>query len=256
MKKIATFILLLVASCGVAVAQDSLKIKFLDGIPICDSIIHANLGADGKIDFAVFGRQARNDSIFQNLMERFNKCDTTLQIPEICVLYYGFAFRDEYNGGYEIPPWHDLVDKKYYKKAYKLVCESIKIQPASADYLRNALDIAREVGRPKEEIDNLEWRLYRLMTAIYFMGDGSAEHPWPVISVGDEYAFLYRFLRVKRKIGHQSLIVSMSGALCDKMEIEPLDNDYFRGNKIWFDVTLPFPMMASPQHWAKKLTND
>lgn len=42
----------------------------------------------------------------------------------------------------------------------------------------------------------------------------------------------------------------------DKIDIEPLDIPDSKISEVWFDVSYPFTMLASPGHWAKKLTGE
>ena len=42
----------------------------------------------------------------------------------------------------------------------------------------------------------------------------------------------------------------------DKIDIEPLDTSDSKISEVWFDVSYPFTMLASPGHWAKKLTGE
>ncbi len=218
--------------------------------PVWDEAI-----ADGGISFKVFGRYARDNEHYRDLAERFERADTTLIWSDFLILYYGYAYRDEYTGGYggTRSVWNALIKEKRHADAYDAVTSSLKNAPATPYYLADALNLAYQLERPAEEIHNLEWRMYVLLDCIYALGDGTREHPWPIINVSDEYTLMYNYLGVQQVKG-QTLINTDDGITCDRMEIEPVDNDYFTGSEVWFDVDFPFPMMVSPQHWANKLT--
>ena len=62
-----------------------------------DSVWQEATAGEG-LDFMVFGRHARDDRYYGQLAERFEKADTTLFGSDFLVLYYGYAYRDEYDG--------------------------------------------------------------------------------------------------------------------------------------------------------------
>ena len=86
-------------------------------------------GSDG-LDFMVFGRHARDDRYYGQLAERFEKADTTLFGSDFLVLYYGYAYRDEYDGGYGRDPWNEATKEKRYAEAYDALNSALKKAPA------------------------------------------------------------------------------------------------------------------------------
>lgn len=109
---------------------------------------------------------------------------------------------------------------------------------------------ARELGRTNEEVQRLEWRLYALLTWISLLGEGSEQYPAVVVNVRDEYTFMYDYMGVRKVLGQQ-LIRKDDGIPYDKIDIEPLDTSDSKISEVWFDVSYPFTMLASPGHWAK-----
>ena len=142
-----------------------------------DSVWQEATAGEG-LDFMVFGRHARDDRYYGQLAERFEKADTTLFGSDFLVLYYGYAYRDEYDGGYGRDPWNEATKEKRYEEAYDALNSALKKAPATPHALSDALWIARELGRPDEEVQRLEWRLYALLTWISLLGDGSIRRSW------------------------------------------------------------------------------
>lgn len=71
-----------------------------------DSILLESF-ADGNVDYGVFGRYARDTARYHALKSRFEACDTTLFGSDLLILYYGPAFREDYDGGYGNKPGKD-----------------------------------------------------------------------------------------------------------------------------------------------------
>ena len=208
--------------------------------------------AKGGFDFRILGQYARDNDYYGSLAERFEQADTTLFGSDLLVLYYGYAYRDEYDGGYGGQLWKASMKEGKLDEAYKLLGGALKKAPATPHILADAFRVAIELKRPDEEIRSLQWRLGTLLGWVQALGDGSKEAPISVINVVDEYTFMYDFLGVAQVKG-QSLLKNDNGVLCDRMEVVPGEGSYFTGSEIWFDVTFPITMLDSPRHWAKKL---
>ena len=80
-------------------------------------------------------------------------------------------------GSYGRDPWNEATKEKRYAEAYDALNSALKKAPATPHALSDALWIARELGRPDEEVQRLEWRLYALLTWISLLGDGSEQYP-------------------------------------------------------------------------------
>ena len=144
--------------------------------------------------------------------------------------------------------------KKQYDKAYAQVRKALQQAPATPHLLNDAIRIARALGRPDEEIRNLAWRRNILLIWICASGDGTAEHPFVVVNTQDEYTLAYGLLRV-REVRSQTP-EPRGTTFCDRLEIEPVDNELFSGSEIWFDCTYPLPIPAEPHKWAKELRDE
>lgn len=95
-----------------------------------DSVWQEATAGEG-LDFMVFGRHARDDRYYGQLAERFEKADTTLFGSDFLVLYYGYAYRDEYDGGYGRDPWNEATKEKRYAEAYDALNSALKKAPAT-----------------------------------------------------------------------------------------------------------------------------
>lgn len=207
--------------------------------------------AAGALDLRVFGRAARDQRHYDALTARFEAADTTLVLGDLLTLYYGAAYRDSYDGGYD----HAVSRREKERdpeRAYRRCTEALAIHPASPGILGDAIDLAERIQRPKEEIDKLRWRRRMLLWAIYALGDGSQEHPYIVMAVTDEYQMMYHLLGVGRVL-NQSLVRSADATPCDRIKIEGCDTALFDGTEIWFDVSYPIVMLSRPKHWAKRI---
>ena len=143
--------------------------------------------------------------------------------------------------------WNEATKEKRYEEAYDALNSALKKAPATPHALSDALWIARELGRPDEEVQRLEWRLYALLTWISLLGDGSEQYPAVVVNVRDEYTLMYDYMGVRQVLGQQ-LIRKDDGIPYDKIDIEPLDTPDSKISEVWFDVSYPFTMLASPGH--------
>jgi hypothetical protein len=242
--------MILVASVVVTYAQEAAEGSGQSSDPILDKTF-----AIDSLDFEMFGKYARDKKYYTSLKKRFEKNDETLSEFEFYVLYYGYVYRDDYTGGYGHLNWGGLMKQRRDKEAYALVKKALKTAPAIASYLETAMILAIRIGRPHKEINNLAWRLANILRRIKDFGDGTEQSPWIVASVADEYTIIRCLLQVN-DIKGQSLQISPQGRPCDIIEIEPIETELFSGSNVWFDVSFPYVMFASPRHWAKQLTGE
>jgi hypothetical protein len=242
--------MILVASAVATYAQEPEGDSGQPTDPIMDEAF-----ASGSLDFKVFGKYARNDEYYAGITQRFERNDGTLSLSDFLILYYGNVYRDDYAGGLGSLDWNELIRQGRDEEAYSKVKEALKTAPAMPNYLETALGLATRIGRPRKEITNLAWRLNSTLLIINALGDGTAQLPWIVTSVPDEYTLMRNMLGIKQ-IKAQSVKINDNGQTCDVIEIEPIETELFSGSELWFDVSFPFVMFASPRHWAKRLTGE
>lgn len=219
-------------------------------IELADSILQ-EATASGEMDYAVFGKYARDEEFYQSLIERFERADSILSYGELYTLYYGYVYRDGYSRDNELRPWRKSLDQEGPEVSYRQVCEALKKSPASAYILSDAFQLAVINERPEEEIIRIGTRLKYILNAIESTGDGTSKHPYVIASIPDEYVVLYNWLGIQ-EVKIQALTVSPSGKLCDQMEVTPSPKSEFQGTEVWFDISLPYPMSMQPGYWAEQ----
>jgi hypothetical protein len=169
---------------------------------------------------------------YQKLLARFNAFDTTLELEDYRLIYYGCVFQASYfaNPDEKKKDIITAINAKNFDQA-SLLCDSVLSNyPVSlvANYYK-ALALFR--AQP----DNSGYVKYRdrygkLVNAIFSSGDGqTCETGLRVISVSDEYMIIYTDLKTKQFKG-QSLV-----GHCDLLKIQPSDNWPYE--QIYFDAT-------------------
>lgn len=210
--------------------------------------------AGNALDLRVFGRQARNEERFRQLVERFESADTTLSFTDFLILYYGSAYRDEYNGGYE-----HAADRRSREQepveAYRLCAEALERHPASPALLSRTLALAERADRPREELDRLDWRRKMLLWTIEALGNGTQESPFIVMSVADEYEILHHRQGVDRIVS-QKLVDNPDGTPCDRLEVSTTEQAPTQIKEFWFDVSYPLATLTNPHHWTERLNGE
>lgn len=230
-----------------SVRTDSLSTNQTPENPIVRDTIWEEATADDGVDLTVFGRYARNETYYQQLVDRFEQADTTLRVSDLFVLYYGYAYRDEYHTRTMGSPWSDLVENKQYAEAYTMICELLEDHPACLYLLDFAIGAGYAAGRPTEELDRIAWRLFVLMEHIYMLRDGSKQTPFIIVDLRDNEPLLYRWLKVKPI---RAKLRGNRGRQCYCVTIETEKKD----SKVWFDVTLPWLDFLMPYHWSSIIT--
>ncbi len=212
-----------------------------------DSLLREATAGD-SLDLAVFGRYARDNDRYAQLVGRFNRADTTLTAGDLCTLYYGYAYRDEYRGGNPTDTLNTLMAQQRYGKAYKLACDMLQeYNPASADILAGAFFAGINANRPAKEMDSIAWRLNHLILCMCLFGDGTEAYPIPVVNVGDETAFVYYYIAAN-EIVKQDIFTRADGSTCKRIEIPPQSAPFFDGSVLWFDISLPVNRLTQISH--------
>lgn len=196
-----------------------------------DSILLEALGGD-KVDYGVFGRYGLDTARYNALASRFRACDTTLFGSDLLILYYGPAFREDYDGRYDRGDWEDLYAARNFSEAHASIRRELQTMPASPRLLLHALRSAIRCGRAQEECSAYGWQLSQIVGWLGFLSDGSKSHPIAVVTVLDEYAYL-DWTMPNATVDGQSL-EQVEGRFCDCLKLDGGESE------IWFDVNLPF----------------
>lgn len=245
MKKSLILCMVAMLSCINLCAQetDSSEALFHAGLA-ADTILLESIDGD-QVDYAVFGRYARDTARYNALERRFRACDTTLFGSDLLILYYGPAFRDEYDGGYSRSDWEDLYAARKFSQAYASIQRELQTMPASPRLLLHALRSAIRCGRAQEECSAYGWQLSEIVGWMGFLGDGSKSHPVAVVTVLDEYAYL-DWTMPNATIDGQSL-EQHEGRFCDCLKLDGGKSEF------WFDVNLP--LVANMKKMKKRMEN-
>lgn len=222
--------------------------------PVFQDSVFQEVTADSTFNFRILGKYARDEHYYQERVERFERADTTLLGSDFLVLYYGYAYRDEYDGGYSTPPWAGLNKEQRYEEAYGMILDALKTNPASLSLIRDAFITGREAGKSDQKLFTLGWRLSALMYWISIWSDGTQQFPYSVVSVEDEYVLMSEHLGVQRVTGQE--LVMTNEKPCDKMHVVMMEGAPFSGSEVWFDISFPYVMLGSPQHWANKFKTE
>lgn len=145
-----------------------------------------------EVDYAQLDDFVKNHPDDYNmLVSRFCVADTTLDLDDIAVIYYGSTCLPQY------APYGR--DDKNLNEALKMednhvgvLAECEKMLESNAVSLK-ALYYAFATSDYLGKVENAEkyyFRLLSLLTAIHNSGDGSPDYPMKVIRVNDEYMFI------------------------------------------------------------------
>lgn len=242
MKKRLMVCLIVLLSCMSLSAQEATPEALFRTRLAADSILLESF-ADGNVDYGIFGRYARDTARYHALKSRFEACDTTLFGSDLLILYYGPAFREDYDGGYGQQAWEGLYSAGKFAEAYPSIIRELQSTPASPRLLLCALRSAIRAGRDYRECSAYGWQLSQVLGWIGFLGDGSKTHPIAVVTVLDEYAYVDWVLG-GAKVESQSLVLN-DGRYCDCLKLDDGESE------IWFDISLPFG--ANTAKWKNRL---
>ena len=168
------------------------------------------------------------DNQFKQLMDRFEKGDTTLTTDELAIIYYGSFYSTDYTYTDASRTLRDKMKEKDFEGAFALCKEELKKSPASLDLLYKAATCAKQTG---DSDDVYSERIVQILEVIFASGDGRSEKTaFKVVAVSDEYFIIYGVLGANLK--EQALI-----GQCDRMTIYEDDapDETF---DLYFDVTL------------------
>lgn len=167
---------------------------------------------------------------FQDLVNRFAACDTTLTREEIATIYYGSSYLKDYN----------LVNSQ--SEAIRTLAEEGKIEEARAALKAKLQDYPvslfvlfslYNLSEDEAEAEVYLWKIRRLLSTIDNTGRAnSTERPFQVICVNDEYHALNYILRMGE---FQSQAV-VEGPM-DKMDFL---NEYGLEMTAYFYLTPPY----------------
>ena len=167
--------------------------------------------------------------------------DTTLTFKERLTAYVGQTYLSKAGSAdLLLMNYNDSVREKNFDGALRTALQAVQINPLSLEANMDVLDMIRlqiEDSTRKTDymVDDLKYYYHitmRIMNTIASSGDGSKEHPFAVISVGDEYVFMRDYLNIDS--GNQYLVGGVPP--CDKFDVKE-KSEYYQADDIYFDIT-------------------
>ena len=185
-----------------------------------------------------------NPDSIRTLIKRLTQqeLDTTLTYEERGVAYAGQTYLPEHKGLWkELDDIRDLINKDKFAEAKQKNMAVLKRCPVNLWAVDNMLDIVDNELRDSTKVseftkDDLKYytRLWmRLFNTIAATGHGTAEHPFDVVFVHDEYLFMKYYLEIKH--GTQSLVAN-GGVAQDRFSVAK-KSKYYSKDDIYFDIT-------------------
>jgi tetratricopeptide (TPR) repeat protein len=167
---------------------------------------------------------------FQNLVDRFAACDTTLTREEVAALYYGSAYARDYESVQtQCENIKTMVEEGQISEAKAALKEKLKDYPVSLYLLVSLFNLSED----EDELMSYAWKARNIITVIDNTGRVyDPEHPFQVICVNDEYIVLDQLFEMSE---------FKSQALVDG----PLDKMTFLNangleETVYFQVTQPY----------------
>lgn len=167
---------------------------------------------------------------FQDLVNRFAACDTTLTREEIATIYYGSSYLKDYNlVNSQSEAIRTLAEEGKLEEARAALKAKLQDYPVSLFVLFSLFNLTED----EAETETYLWKIRSLLGTIDNTGRAnSTERPFQVICVNDEYHALNYILRMQE---FQSQAV-VEGPM-DKMDFL---NEYGLEMTAYFYLTPPY----------------
>ena len=167
---------------------------------------------------------------FQDLVNRFAACDTTLTREEIATVYYGSSYLKDYNlVNSQSEAIRTLAEEGKLEEARAALKAKLQDYPVSLFVLFSLLNLTED----EAETETYLWKIRSILGTIDNTGRAnSTERPFQVICVNDEYHALNYILRMQE---FQSQAV-VAGPM-DKMDFL---NEYGLEMTVYFYLTPPY----------------
>jgi tetratricopeptide (TPR) repeat protein len=173
---------------------------------------------------------------FQQLVERFAACDTTLTREEIANVYYGSAYKKDYNRVSSTSDGvQELVEEGKVQEAVDALQARLRDYPVSLFLLVSIFNLSEDPA----VLEPVVWKAQKLLSAIDNSGLGTPECPMQAICVNDEYQVLGQVA------GMQELV---SQELIDDTPLAPLDRMTFINP---FGLEQTYFFYLTPPYWER-----
>lgn len=169
------------------------------------TVLGAMLPSLSAIDFAQLEVDVTmNPSEYKGLLDRFVAGDTTLTVPEVQKVYYGFAFTPSYEPRDTFPAIREAYKRKDFVEVGRLVGEALELNPVSLDLslMARAAYESGEIPMSGVKALNMSNRTRMLTSAILKSGQGTmARSPFCVTSSKDRDRLLHDIIVVGPILG-------------------------------------------------------
>ncbi len=124
---------------------------------------------------------------FQQLVSRYEACDTTLTREDFARIYYGSAYVKDYNSvNSQCDDIRQLAEEEKIDEAIAALQEKLKEYPVSLFILLSLFNLTED----EAALTEYAWKGQVLLATISLSGNGTKDRPYQVTSVNDEYNFL------------------------------------------------------------------
>ena len=130
---------------------------------------------------------------FQDLLQRFEACYTTLTGLDVSNLYYANGFRSnpDASSATVSSTLRSLLGEQKFQESFDLLIKTLESEPLGLDFMLSAILLCEPLEIDEETRFRLAWKLNALIEAISASGTGfTEEDPVHVNGVQDEYTFL------------------------------------------------------------------
>jgi tetratricopeptide (TPR) repeat protein len=167
-----------------------------------------------------------------------DELDSTLTYPERILAFYGQSYLTQDKEELDVRTMQQHAKNKNFEECLACAKRILEINPLNIDALRqagNAIyalseDSVNCRGLTKDDAKPYFARAFRIYNTIATTGDGSAEHPFYVTKISDEYNFMRVYLNLW-KFSSQALVGN-----CDVFTLSE-NSEYYLQPEIHFEIT-------------------
>lgn len=192
------------------------------------------------------GELARKEGLYRLLADRFEKADTTLNFEERAILYYGSAYRDDYDAGgrsaeleaeVSTLAWCGLPEKAYERCTSYLREEN----PVSLRILNLAWSLSQQLGLSPEIQQRHKTQIGILANLIVTCANGSPDYPYIITDFTDQDIVLTSLFAVTDKTPADEALYRKIDGTWTPLQAVRIDTPtpLCQRDTVWFDVTYP-----------------
>lgn len=142
---------------------------------------------------------------YKQLLEKFEKGDTTLSPEQAATAYYGYSFTVDYNPVEDYQEISETFNRHEYASAAGMIKKALRSDPFSLDLTVMGL-IAAEKNNDRHTADLLQKRLDMTVGVILSSGSGiTPDSPFIVTCSRDIYRILKNILGASDIVGHSKI---------------------------------------------------